>query len=95
MQLCDICEIDTYISVFQDYYCHIRKEISIIDSYLPLFFAKIPNPWGQKLINTYIPRTNDTLEKRVAHVTDKLSEWCEDYISSNEWRNNEENVFMF
>lgn len=80
LQLCDICEIDRYICVFQDYYYHIYNQVLDTSSYLPLFFAKIPDPWGQKLINTYDPGFNDTLGKRISHVRDKLSEWCGDAI---------------
>jgi len=82
LQLCDICEIDRYICVFQDYYYHIYNQIPDTGNYLPLFFAKIPDPWGQKLISTYNPGTSDTLGKRITHVRDKLSEWCGDAILS-------------
>ncbi len=80
LQLCDICEIDRYICVFQDYYYHIYNQVPDTGNYLPLFFAKIPDPWGQKLISTYNPGTSDTLGKRITHVRDKLSEWCGDAI---------------
>lgn len=81
LQLCDICEIDKYICVFQDYYYHIYNQVSDTSSYLPLFFTKIPDPWGQKLIDTYNPgATTDTLGRRITFVRDKLSEWCADAI---------------
>ncbi|GJY98856.1 hypothetical protein Tco_0516286 [Tanacetum coccineum] len=80
LQLCDMCEIDKYICVFQDYYYHIYNQIPNTETYLPLFFAKIPDPWGQKLMATYNPGTTDTLGKRITHVRDKLSEWCGDAI---------------
>lgn len=76
LQLCDMCEIDRYICVFQDYYYHIYNQVQDINNFLPLFFAKIPDPWGQKLIETYNPGTADTLGKRISHLRDKLSEWC-------------------
>lgn len=68
LQLCGICEIDRYICVFQDYYYHIYNQIPNTSSYLPLFFSKIPDPWGQKLIDTYIPGETNTLGKRIAKV---------------------------
>lgn len=80
IQLCDMCEIDRYICVFQDYYYHIYNQVPNTESYLPLFFAKIPDPWGNKLIDTYKPGTTDTLGKRITHLRDKLSEWCGDAI---------------
>ncbi|KAL5834570.1 hypothetical protein ACOSQ4_014067 [Xanthoceras sorbifolium] len=80
LQLCDMCEIEKYICVFQDFYYHIYHQTDNSDSYLPLFFSKIPNPWGQKLIETYNPMTTDTLGKRIAHLRDKLSSWCGDAI---------------
>jgi hypothetical protein len=39
LQLCDICEIDRYICVFQDYYYHIYNQVLDTNSYLPLFFC--------------------------------------------------------
>ena len=57
--------ITTYIIKFQ-----IQKVIYLY------FFAKIHDPWGNKLIDTYYPGTTDTLGKRITHVRDKLSEWC-------------------
>ncbi|KAL5810581.1 hypothetical protein ACOSQ4_027149 [Xanthoceras sorbifolium] len=81
LQLCDMCEIERYICVFQDYYYHIYNQIDTGYSYyLPLFFSKIPDPWGQKLIDTYQPMTADTLGKRIAHLRNKLSLWCSDAI---------------
>ena len=59
-----MCEIDIYIyihmCVFQDYNYHIYNQIPDTYSYLPLFFAKILDPWWQKLINTYHPGYSDT-----------------------------------
>ena len=47
---------------------------------MPLFFAKIPDPWENKLIDTYKSGTINTLGKRITHLRDKLSEWCGDAI---------------
>ena len=80
MQLCDICELEKYICVFQDYYYHIFNQVSDSTNYLPLFFAKIPDPWGSKLIETYSPGNLDTLGRRIAHAKDKLSSWCADAL---------------
>ncbi|GJQ98094.1 hypothetical protein Tco_0009233 [Tanacetum coccineum] len=80
LQLCDMCEIDKYICVFQDYYYHIYNQIPNTETYLLLFFAKIPDPWGQKLTATYKPGTTDTLGKKITHVRDKLNEWFGDAI---------------
>jgi hypothetical protein len=44
LQLCDICEIDRYICVFQNYYYHIYNQVNDIATYLMMFLSKIPDP---------------------------------------------------
>ena len=45
-----------------------------------MFFAKIPDPWGTKLIETYNSGTLDTLGRRIVYVREKLSNLCADAL---------------
>ena len=85
LTLCDMCEIDKYICVFQDYYY--RTDSRKRETYLEMFFSKIPDPWGKKLREEYSPGTKDTLGKRIFHTLDKLSKWCEESTLFRKTRN--------
>lgn len=68
----------------------IRYSIQVIN--LLLFFSKIPDLWGQKLINTYISSDTDTLGKSI--VRDELSEWCGDVILAKMTRGLKKIIFF-
>ena len=80
-----MCEIDKYICVFQDYYYRIDSKER--ETYLEIFFSKILDSWGKKLREEYNSGSKDTLEKRIFHILDKLSKWCEESILFRKTRN--------
>ena len=76
LELNDICLLDQYICVFQDYYYHIYGKIGTDTMYLNMFYSKIPDPWGSALIRDYPFVNSDTLGRRISFLKEKLSEWC-------------------
>ena len=46
LELNNICLLDKYICIFQDYYYHIYGKIGTDIMYLNMFYSKIPDPWG-------------------------------------------------
>ena len=76
LELNDICLLDKYICVFQDYYYHIYGKIGIDTMYLNMFYSKIPNPWGSALIRDYPFVNSDTLGRRISFLKERLSKWC-------------------
>ena len=65
LELNDICLLDKYICVFQDYYYHIYGKIGTDTMYLNMFYSKIPDPWGSALIRDYPFVNSDTLGRRI------------------------------
>ena len=76
LELNDICLLDKYICVFQDYYYHIYGKIGTDTMYLNMFYSKIPDPWGSALIRDYPFVNSDTLGRRISFLKERLSEWC-------------------
>ena len=76
LELNNICLLDTYICVFQDYYYHIYGNIGTDTMYLNMFYSKIPDPWGSALIRDFPFVNLDTLGRRISFLKEKLSEWC-------------------
>ena len=73
LELNDICLIDIYICLFQDYYYHIYGKIGTDTMYLNMFYSKIPDPWGSALIKEYHFVSSDTLGRRISFLKEKLS----------------------
>ena len=71
LELNDICLIDKYMCVFQDYYYHIYKKIGIDTMYLNMFYSKMPDPWGSTLIREYPFVSSDTLGRRIYFLKEK------------------------
>ena len=46
LELNNICLLDKYICIFQDYYYHIYGKIGTYTMYLNMLCSKIPDPWG-------------------------------------------------
>ena len=76
LELNDICLLDRYICVFQDYYYHKYGKIGTDTMYLNMFYSKIPDPCRSALIRDYPFVNSDTLERRISFLKEKLSEWC-------------------
>ena len=76
LELNDICLLDKYICVFQDYYYHIYEKIGTDTMYLNMFYSKIPDPWGSALIRDYPFVNSDILGRRISFQKERLSEWC-------------------
>ena len=76
LELNNICLLDKYICIFQDYYYHIYGKIGTNTMYLNMFYSKIPDPWGSALIREYPFVNSDTLGRRISFLKEKLSEWC-------------------
>ena len=76
LELNDICLLDKYICVFQDYYYHIYGKIGTDTMYLNMFYSKIPDTWGSALIRDYPFVNSDTLGRRISFLKERLSEWC-------------------
>ena len=74
LELNNICLLDTYICVFQDYYYHIYEKIGTNTMYLNMFYSKIPDPWGSALIRDYPFVNSDTLGRRIYFLKEKLIE---------------------
>ena len=74
LELNNICLLDTYICVFQDYYYHIYEKIGTNTVYLNMFYSKIPDPWGSALIRDYPFVNSDTLGRRIYFLKEKLIE---------------------
>ena len=76
LELNNICLLDKYICIFQDYYYHIYGKIGTYTMYLNMFYSKIPDPWGSALIRDYPFVNSDTLGRRISFLKEKLSELC-------------------
>ena len=78
LTLCDMCDIDRYICIFQNYYY--RTDAKERGTYLQMFFSIIPIPWSKKLREEYNPSTKDMLGKRICYALGKLSKWHEKIV---------------
>ena len=66
LELNDICLLDKYIYVFQDYNYHIYGKIGTDTMYLNMFYSKILDPWGSTLIRDYPFVNSNTLGRRIS-----------------------------
>ena len=85
LEICNICYLEEYTCSFEELYykCEFDKNENTICYYNDLYFIKIPNPWGKRIMLEYNKEYGDTtqidtLGNRIRFARNRISKWCAD-----------------